>query len=46
MEKKKKLVPKLRFKEFLDAGDWEQRKLQIADLEKELAAMMSELVVA
>lgn len=27
MEKKKKLVPKLRFKEFLDAGDWEQRKL-------------------
>lgn len=27
MEKKKKLVPKLRFKEFVDAGDWEQRKL-------------------
>ena len=26
MEKKKKLVPKLRFKEFVDAGDWEQRK--------------------
>ena len=27
MEKKKKMVPKLRFKEFVDAGDWEQRKL-------------------
>ena len=35
MEKKKKLVPKLRFKEFLDAGDWEQRKsVDIADYSK------------
>ena len=35
MEKKKKLVPKLRFKEFVDAGDWEQRKsVDIADYSK------------
>ena len=33
MEKKKKLVPKLRFKEFVDAGDWEQRKLgEVAEI--------------
>ena len=33
MEKKKKMVPKLRFKEFVDAGDWEQRKLgEVAEI--------------
>lgn len=31
----KKMVPKRRFKEFLNAGDWEQRKLgEIADITK------------
>ena len=44
MEKKKKLVPKLRFKEFLDAGDWEQRKLGclIDELKSGLSRMLSE----
>lgn len=27
MEEKKKLIPKRRFKEFQNAGEWEQRKL-------------------